>query len=95
MCVKSNAARRVEPGPLVGAKVLRRHCVSSPRQRACEHAVGFAPIRSPLIARGCDCAPVLPGVPAKITGAHTMPMAKIVDPRILDMSYTLFVPRGS
>ena len=38
-----------------------------------------------LTGRG---APVLRGVPAKITGAHTIPMAKIVDPRILDMAYT-------
>jgi hypothetical protein len=37
------------------------------------------------MALGCDGAPVLLGDPARSTGTHTIPMAKIVDPRILDM----------
>jgi hypothetical protein len=46
---------------------------------------GFALSRSPFNDGTCECA-ASPGMPAKITGAQTIPMAKIVGPIILGMA---------
>ena len=64
---------------------------------------GFALSRSPLIDGACtngtcidgtcECAASL-GIPAKITGAQTIPMAKIVGPIILGMAWSPELPPG-
>jgi hypothetical protein len=46
---------------------------------------GFGAARLLVAVTGCGCALLLSGAPASITGAHTIPTAKMAGPIILDI----------